>query len=149
MVTKVSLSSPELVRFIKDVFVKVTFVGESFTRKPAKFERFIRPMGLRFTKVLVGLFDSFSYCFLNVFRHTLPIPSFKLLSASPLSVLRRILQVRCTRRQESLLRELSLKSTYQNWVWSRKEERYNCFSLLFLGSMSSQHFFQFSIRQLF
>ncbi|KAK6017140.1 ribosomal protein S8e [Ostertagia ostertagi] len=31
----------------------VTFVGESFTRKPAKFERFIRPMGLRFTKAHV------------------------------------------------------------------------------------------------
>lgn len=26
-------------------------MGESFTRKPAKFERFIRPMGLRYTKV--------------------------------------------------------------------------------------------------
>ena len=27
---------------------KITFVGENFTRKPPKFERFIRPMGLRF-----------------------------------------------------------------------------------------------------
>ncbi|VDL85578.1 unnamed protein product [Nippostrongylus brasiliensis] len=35
----------------KRMVTKVTFVGESFTRKPAKFERFIRPMGLRFTKV--------------------------------------------------------------------------------------------------
>ncbi len=25
---------------------KATFVGEGFTRKPAKLERFIRPMGL-------------------------------------------------------------------------------------------------------
>lgn len=35
----------------KRMCTKVTFVGENFTRKPAKFERFIRPMGLRFKKV--------------------------------------------------------------------------------------------------
>lgn len=29
---------------------KVTFVGPGFTHKPPKYERFIRPMGLRFTK---------------------------------------------------------------------------------------------------
>src|SRR5665811_26219 len=32
----------------KRMVTKVTFVGEGFTRKPPKFERFIRPMGLRF-----------------------------------------------------------------------------------------------------
>ena len=32
---------------------KVTYVGESFTRKPPKYERFIRPMGLRFKKAHV------------------------------------------------------------------------------------------------
>jgi ribosomal protein S8E len=32
---------------------KVTFVGDNFTRKPPKFERFIRPMGLRFKKAHV------------------------------------------------------------------------------------------------
>ncbi|VDM40617.1 unnamed protein product [Toxocara canis] len=37
----------------KRMVTKVTFVGESFTRKPAKFERFIRPMGLRFNKAHV------------------------------------------------------------------------------------------------
>ncbi|KAL3997836.1 Ribosomal protein S8e family protein [Acanthocheilonema viteae] len=37
----------------KRMITKVTFVGESFTRKPAKFERFIRPMGLRFKKAHV------------------------------------------------------------------------------------------------
>ena len=31
---------------------KVTFVGDNFTRKPPKFERFIRPMGLRMNKVV-------------------------------------------------------------------------------------------------
>ena len=31
----------------KRVCTKMTFVGDTFTRKPPKFERFIRPMGLR------------------------------------------------------------------------------------------------------
>jgi len=34
----------------KRMVTKVTFVGEGFTRKPPKYERFIRPMGLRFKK---------------------------------------------------------------------------------------------------
>lgn len=34
----------------KRVVNKVSFVGENFTRKPPKFERFIRPSGLRFKK---------------------------------------------------------------------------------------------------
>lgn len=34
----------------KRMVTKVTFVGEGFTRKPPKFERFIRPMGLRYKK---------------------------------------------------------------------------------------------------
>jgi ribosome biogenesis protein NSA2 len=37
----------------KRMVTKVTFVGENFTRKPAKFERFIRPMGLRYNKAHV------------------------------------------------------------------------------------------------
>ncbi|XP_017771773.1 PREDICTED: ribosome biogenesis protein NSA2 homolog [Nicrophorus vespilloides] len=37
----------------KRMVTKVTFVGEDFTRKPPKFERFIRPMGLRFKKAHV------------------------------------------------------------------------------------------------
>lgn len=32
----------------KRMVTKVTYVGEGFTRKPPKYERFIRPMGLRF-----------------------------------------------------------------------------------------------------
>jgi len=32
---------------------KVTFVGEGFTRKPPKYERFIRPMALRYKKAHV------------------------------------------------------------------------------------------------
>uniref|UniRef100_A0A914VNP0 Ribosome biogenesis protein NSA2 homolog n=1 Tax=Plectus sambesii TaxID=2011161 RepID=A0A914VNP0_9BILA len=37
----------------KRMVTKVCFVGEGFTRKPPKFERFIRPMGLRFKKAHV------------------------------------------------------------------------------------------------
>ncbi len=32
---------------------KVTYVGEGFTRKPPKYERFIRPMAMRFKKAHV------------------------------------------------------------------------------------------------
>lgn len=32
---------------------KICFVGDNFTRKPPKYERFIRPMGLRFKKANV------------------------------------------------------------------------------------------------
>lgn len=37
----------------KRMVTKVTFVGDGFTRKPPKFERFIRPMGLRFNRAHV------------------------------------------------------------------------------------------------
>nr|CAG4641130.1 EOG090X0BLH [Eulimnadia texana] len=37
----------------KRMVTKVTFVGEGFTRKPPKFERFVRPMALRFKKAHV------------------------------------------------------------------------------------------------
>lgn len=37
----------------KRMVTKVTFVGENFTRKPPKFERFIRPMALRMKKAHV------------------------------------------------------------------------------------------------
>lgn len=37
----------------KRVVRKVTFVGDGFTRKPPKFERFIRPAALRFKKAHV------------------------------------------------------------------------------------------------
>jgi len=37
----------------KRMVTKVTFVGENYTRKPPKYERFIRPTGLRFKKAHV------------------------------------------------------------------------------------------------
>ena len=35
------------------MITKVTFVGDNFTRKAPKYERFIRPTGLRFKKAHV------------------------------------------------------------------------------------------------
>lgn len=37
----------------KRMITKVTFVGNGFTRKPPKYERFIRPTGLRMKKAHV------------------------------------------------------------------------------------------------
>jgi ribosome biogenesis protein NSA2 len=37
----------------KRMVTKVCFVGEGFTRKPPKYERFVRPMGLRFKRANV------------------------------------------------------------------------------------------------
>ncbi|XP_048194775.1 ribosome biogenesis protein NSA2 homolog isoform X2 [Perognathus longimembris pacificus] len=37
----------------KRMVTKVCFVGDGFTRKPPKYERFVRPMGLRFKKAHV------------------------------------------------------------------------------------------------
>lgn len=37
----------------KRMITKPTFVGNDFTRRPVKFERFIRPMGLRYKKANV------------------------------------------------------------------------------------------------
>jgi ribosome biogenesis protein NSA2 len=37
----------------KRMVTKVTYVGDGFTRKPVKYERFIRPMALRFKKANV------------------------------------------------------------------------------------------------
>lgn len=37
----------------KRLVTKATFVGDGFTRKPPKYERFVRPMGLRFKKAHV------------------------------------------------------------------------------------------------
>jgi ribosome biogenesis protein NSA2 len=48
---------------------KVTFVGEGFTRKPPKYERFVRPMALRFKKAHV------THPELQVRHHRLQDPS--------------------------------------------------------------------------
>lgn len=45
----------------KRMVTKATFVGEGFTRKPVKMERFIRPMALRYKKANVTHRSSYSY----------------------------------------------------------------------------------------
>jgi len=52
-VFKVMKSGKRKQKSWKRVISKVTFVGQGFTRKPPKFERYIRPTGLRFTKAHV------------------------------------------------------------------------------------------------
>lgn len=58
MVTKVRSTSfvhegGDIYEVVLMAHVKVTFVGEGFTRKPPKYERFIRPTALRFKKANV------------------------------------------------------------------------------------------------
>jgi len=58
-----AISQDEMFRVIKSgkrqrnqykrMVTKVTYVGDTFTRKPPKYERFIRPSGLRFRKAHV------------------------------------------------------------------------------------------------
>ena len=48
---------------------KATFVGEGFTRKPPKYERFIRPMALRFKKAHVTHPELNSFAPLCFFPH--------------------------------------------------------------------------------
>lgn len=52
-VFKVMSSGKRAKKGWKRVVTKATFVGEGFTRKPPKYERFVRPMGLRYTKAHV------------------------------------------------------------------------------------------------
>jgi ribosomal protein S8E len=54
----------------KRMITKHTFVGEGFTRKPPKFERFIRPSGLRVKKVgLLAGWRNF-FCVATVISYT-------------------------------------------------------------------------------
>lgn len=40
------------------MITKPTFVGPDFTRRPVKYERFIRPMGLRYKKANITVSQS-------------------------------------------------------------------------------------------
>jgi len=50
---KILKSGKRRANMYKRVVTKVTFVGDTFTRKPPKYERFIRPAALRFKKAHV------------------------------------------------------------------------------------------------
>ncbi|KAI8848002.1 ribosomal protein S8e/ribosomal biogenesis NSA2 [Chytridium lagenaria] len=52
-VFKVVKSGKSKTKQWKRMITKATFVGEGFTRKPPKYERFIRPMALRYKKAHV------------------------------------------------------------------------------------------------
>lgn len=52
-VFKVVKSGKRQTKAWKRMITKMTFVGDQFTRKPPKYERFIRPMGLRAKKANV------------------------------------------------------------------------------------------------
>merc|ERR1712083_1155572 len=52
-VFKVMRSGKRKKKSWKRMITKATFVGDSFTRKPPKFERFIRPAAMRFKKAHV------------------------------------------------------------------------------------------------
>ncbi|KAI9028437.1 ribosomal protein S8e/ribosomal biogenesis NSA2 [Hyaloraphidium curvatum] len=52
-VFKVMKSGKRKTKQWKRIVTKPTFVGEGFTRKPPKYERFIRPMALRYKKAHV------------------------------------------------------------------------------------------------
>lgn len=47
----------------KRMITKPTFVGGDFTRRPVKYERFIRPMGLRYKKANVTQYGLYLYLF--------------------------------------------------------------------------------------
>ncbi|XP_047661686.1 ribosome biogenesis protein NSA2 homolog [Tachysurus fulvidraco] len=65
---------------------KVCFVGDGFKRKPPKYERFIRPMGLRFQKAHVThpeLKATFHLPILGVKKNPLSSPLYTTLGVIP------------------------------------------------------------------
>lgn len=85
----------------KRMVTKATFVGEGFTRKPVKMERFVRPMALRYKKANVThrAFPTFtpSPCLLSISAQ----PTSRQHSNSKFSVSRRIPNPPCTRSSVS------------------------------------------------
>lgn len=55
----------------KRMVTKATFVGESFTRKPVKLERFVRPMALRYKKANVTHRESVASMWMLLYLSTL------------------------------------------------------------------------------
>ena len=96
---------------------KVTFVGDNFTRKPPKFERFIRPMGLRMNKAHVTHPElKATFC--------LPIIGVKKNPSSPmytnLGVITKVRKTKLNICSQTLntnihFRELFLRSTSVSW----------------------------------
>jgi ribosomal protein S8E len=94
----------------KRMVTKATFVGEGFTRKPVKMERFVRPMALRYKKANVT-HRAFP-CLPSLSRVVSSIsaqPTSKQHSNSKYSVSRRIPNPPCTHSLVSLLKVPSSK----------------------------------------
>jgi len=106
----------------KRMVTKATFVGEGFTRKPVKMERFIRPMALRYKKANVTHRTSYRLIICSSFEIVLQ-PISKQLSNSRYLASRKILSHRCTLNSVSSQKGQSLRSMCLNWVWSLPEER--------------------------
>jgi ribosome biogenesis protein NSA2 len=73
----------------KRMITKPTFVGNDFTRRPVKYERFIRPMGLRYKKANVTQYVSSSLATSaldldqSMLTMTFPAPNWASLSSFP------------------------------------------------------------------
>jgi len=106
----------------KRMVTKATFVGEGFTRKPVKMERFIRPMALRYKKANVTHRTYHRLIICSSFEIVLQ-PISKQLSNSRYLASRKILSHRCTLNSVSSQKGQSLRSMCLNWVWSLPEER--------------------------
>ena len=106
----------------KRMVTKATFVGEGFTRKPVKMERFVRPMALRYKKANVTHRASRSpdCVSLNVERYppTSVQPTSRLRSSFKFWVSRKTLNLLCTHNLVSSLKGLSSRSMCLNLEWS-------------------------------
>jgi ribosome biogenesis protein NSA2 len=92
----------------KRMITKPTFVGPDFTRRPVKYERFIRPMGLRYKKVYKTT-ERICEPLLTLNRQTLHIQNLVLPFNYLSSPSRRILKTQCIPNSVFSPRELSLR----------------------------------------
>lgn len=82
----------------KRMITKPTFVGGDFTRRPVKYERFIRPMGLRYKKANVTQYGPYLYLFLFSWQSVLTFlaPKWPSLCNCPSCPSRRTRRILCT-----------------------------------------------------
>lgn len=99
----------------KRMITQPTFVGNDFTRRAPKYERFIRPMGLRYKKANVTQYVPVVPDKSGV---NCPVPSSGSRYNSPFSPSRRTPATRCTPNSACCPREPSSKSTSPNSVSS-------------------------------
>lgn len=93
----------------KRMVTKATFVGEGFTRKPVKMERFIRPMALRYKKANVTHRTlAERRCSLQC-THSLQQPTSRRRSSSRFSVSRKTLSRQCIPSSVCSPKEQSLR----------------------------------------